>query len=314
MSDEVWPVLFIAWHSKIEEVVQKLQNGQLIAKMQSKLHARKDARFLLVSESGRVLALGTLDQVSGDNYGLFLLSPIPNPETVLNLPNEWFEPLKDFSSNRLKFPVTVWAIPPDTSLKINKKWFNEVYDLTETHYNKSKGENQTFVANDDAATVANKEHILSQWLPPILNGLLADRIRADQWEIMVGNAFRALGCHVKMFGHQVSGRAEPDCIATYTSPSGQIVEILIDAKSGTWHGSIEDIRAMRDYHAMANPYTFPLFVANSLGKDVPSKLHANPMRGKIPKAITGHDLALLIFQRLTKPDFDIELELRGLLL
>ncbi|MBF0383760.1 MAG: hypothetical protein HQL69_22310 [Magnetococcales bacterium] len=71
---------------------------------------------------------------------------------------------------------------------------------------------------------------------------------------------------------------------------------------------------MRDYQANANTYSNPLLVANSLSKDVPAKLKEQIMEGKTAKAISGRDLALLILQRFTDPNFNVDFELRRLFL
>lgn len=315
MSSDVWPVVFITWQSKIDETIQSIRDGRLQARTQKGMHVRKDADCIAISEKGLLIAVGKIDTISGDTYGLFLTSPILPPAEMPQLSHKWLQQLEDSVRGRLKGPVTAWVIPPNGRYGLDEQWFRDVHRFAQNTYDPgSKKQDADQQSIDTPSQDADKEAILKQWLPPILGGLLADRVRADKWELIIGAAFRALGCHVQMFGHQAAGRAEPDCIARYTSPTGQIIEILIDAKAGSWNGSIEDIRAMRDYHATANPYTYPLFVANSLGKDVNRKLQENMMRGKVPRAITGHDLALLIVQRLTRPDFDLEQELRGLLL
>lgn len=65
---------------------------------------------------------------------------------------------------------------------------------------------------------------------------------------------------------------------------------------------------MRDHLALSTPCSHPLFVANSLSNDVHEKLKERIMNGKTDRAICGRDLALLIAQRLTDADFDVELE------
>lgn len=99
----------------------------------------------------------------------------------------------------------------------------------------------------------------------------------------------------------------PDCIARYTSPTGQLVELVIDAKAGIWNGAVDDIRAMRDYLTLSNPYSYPLFVANGLKEDVPQRLREHVMHGKLARAV-------LIMQRLTDPNFNVEMELRRMFL
>ena len=170
----------------------------------------------------------------------------------------------------------------------------------------------------DTATAAEEdvenESLLTSWIPPALEGLLEDHVRADQWEVTVAYGFRALGFEVEVRGQQNPGQAEPDCIATYTSPTGQMIELIIDAKAGQWNAPVDDIRAMRDYMALSAAYAHPLFVANSLGKSVPDRLDEHVMQGKTARAMSGRDLALLIKQRLTDPDFNVALEFRQIVL
>ena len=56
---DVWPVVFVCWRSKAEETLQSLAAGTLDISYGRKIHIRKGARILVVSEDGSVLGLGT---------------------------------------------------------------------------------------------------------------------------------------------------------------------------------------------------------------------------------------------------------------
>ena len=92
------------------------------------------------------------------------------------------------------------------------------------------------------------------------------------------------------------------------------MEPVIDAKAERWNGGVDDLLAMRGYLALSTSYSHALLVADSLGKDVPEKLREHVMNGKTARATSARDLALLICQRLTDPDFNVELELRRIFL
>ena len=66
--------------------------------------------------------------------------------------------------------------------------------------------------------------------------------------------------------------------------------------------------------ALSAAYAYPLFVASGLGKSVPDRLDEHVMQGKTARAMSGRDLALLIKQRLTDPDFNVALEFRQIVL
>lgn len=316
---DVWPAVFVAWKSKSGEVFQSIKSGKIDANT-GKLHLRKGAEFVIVLEDGTLVASGRVSSVTGSLHDTFLTRLSLNLDEAPRLPSNLLDKVQALPRSLLKAPVNAFVIPPDrNSGPFNSEWFSDAYSAAEKllppasgshEATKSKNSRDTKVLKEEVAKVDEREALLKGWLPPVLQGLLAEHVRADQWELLVAYAFRALGCKVTYQGQKAGAKAVPDCTARYTSPSGQLIELVIDAKAGCWHGAVDDIRAMRDYVELAMPYSYPLFVANSVAADVPDKLRQHIMHGKIARAISGRDLAQLIYQRLTDPNFNVEFELR----
>lgn len=324
MADaDVWPAVFLGWKTKGDEIFRAFQLGQ--AEIASgKLHVRKGAAFLGVLEDGRVIASGHVANVSGSLYELSLTHLASSAEEAPRLEGGLMQKVKGIPKPFMKGPLTAFLIPPDAKENLfDLAWFKEVREFAQRELVRGtttplpkREEVQAKpieVKETPAATQIpedEREALLKGWIPPVLQGLLADHVRADQWELLIAYAFRALGCKVIYQGKKAGAKAVPDCTARYTSPTGQLIELIIDAKAGFWNGSVDDIRAMRDYVALGNPYSYPLFIANSLPKDIQDKLRQHIMHGKVARAICGRDLAQLIYQRLTDPDFNVEFELR----
>ena len=338
MSD-VWPVAFVGWKSKGSEMLEQVRQGQMEV-WTGKLHLRKGAQFVALLEDGTLLGAGEVSGVQQKMHHLSIKVLATSLDNAPKLSTELLEALRGVPRPFLKQPVNALIIMPGKQDGI----------LTETWFQAAELEAQQALTNtahqipspiqtappaqvmpspapakEPAAPApvaqpvpqepaTEREALLKSWVPPALQGLLQDHVRADQWEVIVAYAFQALGCQVKSQGRGEPGKAVPDCIARYTSPAGQLIELIIDAKAGTWNGAVDDIRAMRDYLALSNPYSFPLFVANGLKEDVRQRLNEHIMHGKVAKAITGRDLAVLIMQRFTDPNFNVEMELRRLFL
>ena len=324
MADtEVWPTVFVGWNTKAEEVHRAFQLGQTEV-YTGKLHVRKGAAFVGVLEDGRLIASGSVANVSGSLYELSLTHLAASADVAPRLEGGLLQKLKAVPKPFRRGPITAFLIPPDAKENLfDLAWFKAVRELAArelvagTTDAKPKHKEVPVKPMEVKETPAAKqipederEALLKGWIPPVLQGLLADHVRADQWELLIAYAFRALGCKVIYQGKKAGAKAVPDCTARYTSPTGQLIELIIDAKAGFWNGSVDDIRAMRDYVALGNPYSYPLFIANSLPKDIQDKLRQHIMHGKVARAICGRDLAQLIYQRLTDPDFNVEFELR----
>ncbi len=336
-DNSVWPVVFIAWKSKSDQAMEATREGQLDA-YTGKLHARKGAPCLVVTEDGKILGAGEVADVSKYDHEISLDGIAGSLEKAPQISKSWLEKLKSVPNGFLKRPISGIFAPPDKDdAVLSREWFDQVrsYALKSLKKTTSSSKNnaeRTKKQGDDQSDKGKKnqerkkkkakktsvsigddaesESLLTSWIPSALEGLLEDHVRSDQWEVVVAYAFRALGFDVELRGQQNPGQAEPDCIATYTSATGQMIKLVIDAKAGQWNAPVDDVRAMRDYMALSEAYARPVFVANSLGKNVDEKLHEHVMQGKTASAMSGRDLALLIKQRLTDPDFDVELELR----
>lgn len=325
-NNDVWPVVFVGWNSKAAEFFDAVRKGQIDV-WTGKLHARKGAAFVAVLEDGRIVAIGSLANVAGNLHELSINKAAFVPEGAPVLKSGLIDKVLAIPKPFLKGPVTAFPIPSDKKDGVlDRQWFDEVVPFAEaalaagradlppkvaaTARATEKEGKERQAASTQPAAEEESEALLKGWIPPVLQGLLADHVRADQWELVVAYAFRALGCQVQYLGQKAGPKAVPDCIARYTSPAGQVIELIIDAKAGQWNGAVDDIRAMRDYVNLATPYSYPLFVANSLTKDTDEKLRQHIMHGKTARAISGRDLALLIVQRLTDPNFNVEFELR----
>ena len=224
------------------------------------------------------------------------------------LPIGWFEDVYAFAEKRLpaagRAEKGVATPPPAPAVTV------EVPSPTPAPHATGRDNSSPAPPQQDD----ERESLLRSWIPPALSGLLADHVRADEWELIVAYAFRALGFRVDIRGQTVPGRAEPDCVATYTTADGRNIEVVVDAKAGRWAADIDDIRAMRDYMAKAHAYARPLFVANSLAKEVPERLRQHLINDKVGRAVSGRDIALLISQRFTDPGFSLEMELQRMFL
>jgi hypothetical protein len=319
-----WSVVFVGWRSKADEMAAAIQSGRVDA-WTGKLHARKGARFVSLVEDGTLLAVGSVASARGNVYELSVEATAEGLPSAPSLDRVCLEALRAIPRPLLKAPISGIMVPDGQKDGVlSAKWFEDVasFGLKSLKLTApgqaappASPPSQTRKAEPSApARGDEREALLKGWIPLALQGLLEDHVRADQWELVVAYAFRALGCQVDVQGSSNPGKAVPDCIARYTSPAGQIIELVVDAKAGKWSGCVDDIRAMRDYLALSTPYSFPLFVANSLAGDVNDKLREHIMNGKTARAICGRDLALLIAQRLTDPNFNVELELRRLFL
>ncbi|MBI5092107.1 MAG: hypothetical protein HZB26_06630 [Candidatus Hydrogenedentes bacterium] len=282
---------------------------------------------MAVLEDGTLIATGNVVNIAGNVHTLSLTTSVSTLTGAPTLQVGLVERVRAIPKPYLKGPVTSFLIPLDKKDGVfDIQWFDAAVSFFRSAIPNGKATPAAPENNSKAKMPAptksvetaaplssagdEREALLKGWIPPVLNGLLADHVRADQWELMVAYALRALGCQVTYMGNSAAGQAVPDCIARYTSPAGQVIELIVDAKAGQWNGAVDDIRAMRDYVALATPYSFPLFVANSLTKDVTEKLRQHVMHGKVARAICGRDIALLIAQRLTDPNFNVEFELR----
>jgi len=334
----VWPVALVGWRSKAQEILSAAASGTVAVGLGKGVHVRKDARFVMLLEDGAVLAYGEVVAVREPQFELRLAGIAPNPDGAPVLTGAWLEKLKAVPRGLLRQPLSGIVVVPDKQdAIIPMGWFDDVYRFAEKRLGQpvqgsasapppaeQASGSATQVSRppraDQVAGVPEPQHdderesLLRSWIPPALSGLLADHVRADEWELIVAYAFRALGCRVDIRGQTTPGRVEPDCIATYTTSDGRIFEIVIDAKAGRWAGDIDDIRAMRDYMTRAHPYARPLFVANSLAREVPERLRQQLINDKVGRAVSGRDLALLISQRLTDPGFSLEMELQRMFL
>lgn len=341
-----WPTVLVVWKSKAQETYEAAVRGQVSVHTGKGLHLRKGAQFVLVVEDGRLLASGQIAAVSGYLHDLHLDCLCGDLASAVALPESLAIALKGIPRPFLKGPVSAVVIPPDKDgSAIGRDWFDAAVNLAlKTYGSTPQNRVLTEMAQSPvpsgspiaaSPTVAEaspsvpaepqppaakaepgdeKETLLKSWIPPALGGLLEDHVRADEWEMLAALAFRALGCKVEIQGRNAVGKALPDCIVRYTSPAGQLIELVVDAKAGRWTGSIDDIRAMRDYIALSASYSFPLFVANSLARGVGERLHEQIIHGKTARAISGRDLALLIVRRFTDPSFNVEFELRRIFL
>ena len=321
----IWPVTFVCWKSRAKEALDALQKGQFEAWVGKGIHVRKGAQFAAVLEDGRILAIGEVVKITQYTYDISLQGIAANIEQAPVLSGRWLDKMKAVPRPFLKGPISgIIVRPEDKDQNLDFKWFDDVVKFARKSFaengksssnavapveEKSEKPNDTEEKKPDPGK-DEREALLRGWIPPALSGLLEDYVRADEWELVVAYAFRALGCQVEIRGNTKPGSAEPDCIARYTSPAGQIVELIIDAKAGRWAAPVEDIRAMRDYLQLSMPYSYPLFVANTLSRDASSKLKEHVMQGKVARVVSGRDLALLIAQRLNDPNFNVEMELR----
>jgi hypothetical protein len=326
---DIWPVVFVVWKTKGEEALQAINQGQITAKSGKAVHARKNAQFIAIREDGAVLAIGQISNITKWQFDLNLTALATDINNLPQLSKKWLEKVKAVPNGFIKFPISALIVPPGKENSVfDGKWFLDVYNyglknlpsVTAQAVKTAKPEpvppppGETTKPEPVLESKKKKQGekpdqdtLLRSWIPPALTGLLQDHVRADQWEIVVAEAFQALGFKVQLLGQNAKGKAVPDCIAAYTSPTGQILELVVDAKAGHWSGAIDDIRAMQDYHSQCNTFTYPIFVANSLSKDIGEKLRDHVMQSRTPSAISGRDLALLICQRLTNPGFNIEM-------
>ncbi len=328
-NDGVWPMVLVGWRSKGDELLEAIRKGQVDI-WTGKLHVRKGARFLALLEDGTVLALGEVSGVRGNLHDLSLDAVVCDVNADIALPADLVDKVRAVPRSYLKGPLSAFILPPDKEDGVfTMSWFNQATDFVRRSLRSgtdgSGGSRQILpqpTANpaadnnepSDTPEQNERESLLKSWIPPLLQGLLADHVRSDKWELLVAYGFRALGCQVNMQGQKESGKAVPDCVVRHTSAAGQVIQLVVDAKAGHWNGAVDDIRAMRDYLDVSTPYSYPLFVANIVGPDVQEKLRQHLMHGKTARAISGHDLALLIMQRLTDPSFDVGSELRRIFL
>ena len=322
----VWPAIFVIAEEHLSRALEDCIVGNLQSQTAKGLHVRKEARFVVISKAGELLASGRVENGSYGNYQLSLEAIASDSKNLPQISGNWLERFQLIPNHLLRFPVNTIVIPPNRKEnQINQQWFDQVYHFAlkqlstppslfkskpvESHQAQLQQPTQETTSESRQKDESEKETLFKSWIPPIISGLLEDYVRADQWEIIVADSFRALGCHVEERGQRMKGQAQPDCIARFTSPTGQVIELIIDAKAGQWEGAVSDIRAMRDYLDYAHAYSKGLFVANSLGKDTMDKLKQRRHEVKPPFAITGRDLALMIYKRLTNPDFNTWTEL-----
>ena len=338
-ADAVWPVALIGWNSKGKETLDAVKTGKLEVGIGKTVHVRKGARFALILEDGSVLSFGEVVGVTGYTFDLSLAACAESAESAPKLTGKWLDVIKTIPPGFLKRSVNgVVILPGKEDAVLPDAWFDDVMRFAEkrlpstlatprpvtqtkvpvptpTTVSVPISEPQVAVAPPVQAvkSVVEREPLLKSWLPPRFSGLLEDHVRSDEWEMVVADAFTALGCEVDIRGCRKPGKTEPDCIATYMSSTGQGMVVIVDAKAGTWSGSVDDIRAMRDYEHVAELYAWPLFVANTLGTEVGDKLRQNPISGmKLARAICGRDLALLIVRRFSDPKFKTDEELQKL--
>lgn len=343
-TPSVWPVTLIGWRSKGQEILAAALSGTVDVGLGKGVHVRKDARFVLLLEDGAVLAYGEVVAVKDYQFELRLGGASTNTGEAPTLSGAWLEKLKAVPRGFLRQPLSAIVVIPDRQdAVIPIEWFDDVFRFAQKRLVvPTQGQPATPTAVDPvppptpvsagvpavpasasgvpAISVAppqqddERESLLRSWIPPALAGLLADHVRADEWELVVAYAFRALGCRVDIRGQASPGKVEPDCVATYTTSDGRIYEVVVDAKAGRWAGDIDDIRAMRDYMAKRPAYARPLFVANCLAKEVPERLRQQLINGRVGRAVSGRDIALLISQRFTDPGFSLEMELQRMFL
>lgn len=324
---DVWPVVFLCWRSRAEEVLQALHKGVLDVSCSPKLHIRKGAKVLVVVEDGGVLGAVTVRSVVGFNCD-FSVDAIAESLTKLpTLKGELLSTLRGVPRPFIKGPVTAFPLPPGDKAAhgLTLPWFDAVLDAV---LPKPATAAPPVVQRREASTPdpagaepeANKQRAdhgcapnLSDWIPPALAGLLEGHVRADLWEDVVADAFTALGCEVERLGKRREGEAVPDSIVRHKKYQGSIttlVEFVVDCKAGFWAAPVDDIRAMREY--LTRHHGTALFVANALAKDVPMKLAENPLGATTARALTGRHLAQWLHRRLTDPQFDVHQELQKL--
>lgn len=305
MSEDAWPVVFIGWQSRKEAIFTSVQKAELTTIIPNGIHIRRGARSIVILEDGELLGVGNIVSITKngqrDICRFSWEATAQSPTKLPRLSGQWLEKLQTLPKTLLTLHINPLILSPSSRFNLNTKWFHDVERFALT---------QLQPAQKLKPGVLEEE--LNEWLPPALQPLLTDYVPTDQWELLVAKAFIALGCNVEVLGHTKPGKAEPDCLVKYISPLGQVTELVIDAKAGQWGGAVEDLRAMQEYQANANPYTLPLFVANQLHPETQERLKQYNMHGKTARAITGTQLAVLIVHRLTQPEFNVEKALRGL--
>lgn len=292
IEDDPWPVVFIGRDDSEKVLIEAVKRGEVKAAMMSRGHARRGARCLLLSQSGGIYAVGNLADARDPIYRFtWEAKTLIRPAA---LSRHWLEMLLALPQPWLVNPLNAFVLSNSFGKYLDDRWFQSAEKFALSKLPLADRLEPGLITDD-----------VGDWLPPALRRLLAEVVPANEWEIVVSKAFIALGCTVEVLGHERPGQPEPDCIARYTSPMGQVVEFVVDAKAGRWGGAVDDLRAMRDYHASANPYTIPLFVVGQVAPGTQDRLRQYPMHGRPPGLLTGEQLALLITQRITQPGFEL---------
>jgi hypothetical protein len=108
----VWPVVFVAWRSKADEAMEASRKGQFDAWTGS-FHARKGAPCVVVTEGGKVLAVGEVVSVAKYTHELSLEGVASGLDDAPQITNEWLEKLKAVPNGFLKRPISAVFVPPD---------------------------------------------------------------------------------------------------------------------------------------------------------------------------------------------------------
>lgn len=332
---EVWPVLFVAYKSKAEEVLGSLREGSLSAAIVSGRHVRRGARFVVALEDGRVLGTGEVIKVSSDRHELSVQGEVKALGDAPALAENLLVKLKALLGPDKRPPVVAHVIPTDgKGSPFDIASFDSAAGLLETLRKPAEALPSKSVAPADGSRRAaksdsnggNKKEAtkvlaaagdgdaeLLGWIPPILAPLVTGKARADEWETIVGKALRAVGFTTEELGRTRPGEPVPDCVARFEGDSA-VFKLVVDAKAGPWNAPTEAIRAMKDYiREFGGAKAYPVFVVGHAGPDVKEKL-ADAMIGHRDAAvITGRQLAELIAKRLTRPELSLESEIAALL-
>lgn len=331
---EVWPVLFVAYKSKAEEVLGSLREGSLSAAIVSGRHVRRGARFVVALEDGRVLGTGEVIKVSNDRHELSVQGEVTAlgdaPEFAENLLGK----LKALLGPDKRPPVVAHVIPIDgKGCPFDIGGFDAAAGLLDTarkpveaapSKSATPAAGARRAAKSDSKGGGNRapkalaadedgDAELLGWIPPILAPLVTGKARADEWETIVGNALRAVGFTTEELGRTRPGEPVPDWVARFEGDSA-VFKLVVDAKAGSWNAPTDAIRAMKDYvREYGGAKAYPVFVVGQAGPDVKEKL-AHAMIGHRDAAvITGRQLAELIVKRLTRPELSLESEVAALL-
>lgn len=320
MNHDVWPVVFVAYRSKAEEVLAALREGSLTAGATSKMHARRGARFVLLVEDGRFLAAGEVVKAVDNQYELSVSAEVREIAGAPELTGERAEKFKALLAGEKRGrPVVAFVLPTAKNhLPVNTAWFDEVTELaiaSLSHAGTSgAGERSTKPESGPASPSNDADRELLEWIPPKLAALVTGRARADEWERVVCAAFRALGLATEELGQTRAGESVPDCTATYVGREAGEYTLVVDAKAGIWNAPKDALRAMKEYvKEYGGINGRPVFVVGALGSDAKRELDAFIMCQHPAVAITGRQLGELLMKKLRDPHLPFENELRLLL-